>query len=61
MLSSSGERRLGTVNGKVQKSFPIRWPRSDDLRLRVRVMGERGFTTARQLVFPGDHIELRIT
>ena len=60
MLSSSGQRRLGVVNGKVRKTFTIRWPRSDDLQLRVRVMGERGFTTARQLVVPGDHIELRI-
>ncbi len=61
MLSGSGERRLGVVNGKIQKTFTIRWPRSDDLRLRVRVLGGRGFTTARQLVFPGDHVELRIT
>ncbi len=61
MLSSSGERRLGTVNGRTQKEFPVRWRRQDDLRLRVRVMGERGFTTARQLVLPGDHVELRIT
>ncbi len=61
MLSSSGERRLGTVNGRIKKSFPVRWPRSDDLRLRVRVIGERGFTTPRQLVFPGDNVELRIT
>ena len=61
MLSSSGERRLGVVNGRIKKSFPVRWPRSDDLRLRVRVMGERGFTTPRQLVVPGDHVGLRIT
>ena len=61
MLSGSGERRRGVVNGKIQKTFTIRWPRSDDLRLRVRVLGGRGFTTARQLVFPGDHVELRIT
>ena len=32
ILSSSGERRLGTINGKVQRSFTVRWPRSDDLR-----------------------------
>jgi hypothetical protein len=61
MLSGSGERRLGTVNGKGEKSFTIRWPRSDDLRLRVRVVGKRGFTTARKLVFPGENVELRIT
>lgn len=61
MLSSAGERRLGTINGKGEKSFTIRWPRSDDLRLRVRVVGKRGFTTARKLVFPGENVELRIT
>lgn len=61
MLSSSGQRRLGVVNGKVRKTFSVRWRRSDDLQLRVRVMGERGFITGRQLVIPGDHIELRIT
>ena len=61
MLSGSGERRLGVVNGKVLKTFTVRWTRSDDLRLRVRVLGGRGFTTARQVVYPGDHLELRIT
>ena len=59
-LSGAGERRLGVVNGKVVKTFTIPWTRSDDLQLRVRVLGQRGFTTARQLVFPGDHLELRI-
>ncbi len=61
ILSSSGEQRLGTLNGKVQRSFTVQWPRSDYLRLRVRVMGQRGFTTAQQLVLPGDNVELRIT
>lgn len=61
MLSSFGQRRLGVVSGKMQKTFSVRWPRSDDLSLRVRVLGQRGFTTPRQLVIPGDHIELRIT
>ncbi len=61
MISSAGERRLGAVNGKSEKSFTIQWPRSDDLRLRVRMVGKRGFTTARQLVFPGQNVELRIT
>ncbi len=60
MLSISGQRRLGVVNGRLRKTFSVRWPRSDDLSLRVRVMGERGFTTVRQLVYPGDHIELLI-
>ena len=61
VLSSSGQRRLGVVNGKVMKTFTVRWSRPDDLRLRVRVLGEQGFTTDRQLVVPGDHVELRIT
>jgi hypothetical protein len=61
MISSAGERRLGTVNGKGEKSYTLQWPRSGDLRLRVRVVGKRGFTTARQLVFPGENVELRIT
>ena len=61
ILSSAGERRLGTINGKVRRSFTVQWPRSDELRLRVRVMGARGFTTARKLVFPGEVVEVRIT
>ncbi len=61
MVSSSGQRRLGVVNGKVRKTFSVQWRRSDDLQLRVRVLGQRGFITGRQLVLPGDHVELRIT
>ena len=61
MLSNSGQWRLGVVDGNVRKTFSVQWRRSDDLRLRVRVMGQRGYTTGRQLVFPGDRIQLRIT
>ena len=61
MVSSSGQRRLGVVNGKVRKTFSVQWRRSDDLQLRVRVLGQRGFIPGRQLVLPGDHVELRIT
>ena len=60
MLSRSGQRRLGVVNGRGNKTFEVEWEGSDDLRLRVRVLGGQGFTTGRQLPIPGDHIQLYI-
>ncbi len=61
ILSSAGVRRLGMVDGKLMKAFTIPWRRSDDMRFRVRILGERGFTTNPKLVAPGDHVELQIT
>ena len=49
------------VDGKLMKAFTIPWRRSDDMRFRVRILGERGFTTNPKLVAPGDHVELQIT
>ncbi len=60
ILTGAGERRLGIVNGKATKSFTVRWHRSDELQVRVRVLGGTEFTTRRQLVFPGGEVELRI-
>ena len=60
VLSSMGQRRLGIVEGKGVKTFSLAWPRSDDMSLRVRVLGGRDFTTASQLVVPGDHVEIQI-
>ena len=60
VLSSMGQRRLGIVEGKGVKTFTLAWPRSDDMRVRIRVLGGRDFTTGYQLVVPGDHVEIQV-
>ena len=60
ILSSMGQRRLGMVEGKGVKTFTLSWPHSDDMRLRIRVLGGRAFTTGYRLVVPGDHVEIQI-
>lgn len=59
-LSDRGEKRLGVVDGKSERTFSLPWPRPDLIRLRVRLLAGGTFTTSSLEANPGELLVLEI-
>lgn len=59
-LSDRGEKRLGVVDGKSERTFSLPWPRPDLIRLRVRLLAGGTFTTSGLEANPGELLVLEI-
>ena len=51
--------RVGFVVGKTTETFAFEW-RREDVRFDVAFIGDGGWQSEMMVVFPGDHLELRI-
>ncbi len=60
VLSGAGERRLGIVRGKTEKTFVARLVGPDHIRLRVRLLAGASFTTETMNASPGETLVLII-
>jgi len=52
--------RLGTVNGKQDAEFTLRWPMSDVLSIEIDLLAGPTCATRQMQVDPGDILELQI-
>ena len=59
-VSGAGNEYLGVVMGKNKETFTHRWLRPDDLRLLVRTIGGRSFTTRGIDTAPGESVEVQV-
>jgi len=60
VVSSAGERRLGSLSGVSQKTFVARLVVPGDVRLRVRMLAGETFTTEPLQTGPGETLLLII-
>ena len=60
VVSGAGERRLGVVPGKTEKTFVARLVVPDNVRLRVRMLAGASFTTEVLSANPGETLLLII-
>lgn len=60
VITGAGERRLGIVPGKTEKTFVTRLAGLGDVRLRVRMLAGGSFTTERMTASPGEILVLII-
>ena len=60
VLTGAGERRLGIVQGKTERTFVTRLDGPDSVRFRVRMLAGGSFTTESMTAVPGEILVLII-
>ncbi|MFV2007333.1 MAG: hypothetical protein ACC667_07795 [Longimicrobiales bacterium] len=60
VITGAGERRLGIVRGKSEKTYVARLLAPGEVRLRVRMLAGGSFTTDPMNTIPGETIQLII-
>lgn len=54
VITGAGERRLGIVQGKTERTFETRLAGPDNVRFRIRMLTGGSFTTERMSASPGE-------